>query len=126
MRGVWHILKNYIVIEGYENSNKDPIELKIGDIVQLGEKSDDNGPWANWIYCVSDRTAKTGWTPVQILQRDGKKGIAKADYIATEMTVSIGDTLIGDAELNGWIWCIRKADGESGWVPQKCLSVVIN
>ena len=117
------MMKNYIVIKDYENSNEDPIELKAGDTVKLGEMSDDNGPWANWVYCTSDRTGKTGWTPVQILHRDGQIGSAVVDYIATEMTVSIGDTLIGDIELNGWVWCTRIADDKSGWVPQECLNI---
>lgn len=116
--------KTYIAIQEYENSNEDPIELKIGDSVILGEKSDDNGDWANWIYCISNRTKKAGWTPVQILQIDAETGVATADYIAKEMTVSVGDILIGDNELNGWLWCIREADGESGWVPQNCLEQV--
>lgn len=115
--------KKYIVIEDYENGNDDPIELKTGESVQLGEKSNDNGPWKNWIFCTSHKTGKSGWTPVQILQMEGQVGIAVADYIATEMTVSIGDMLVGGAVLNGWVWCIRKADIASGWVPQECLSL---
>lgn len=115
--------KSYIVIQENINSNENPIDLKMGDVVSLGAKSenDDDGQWENWIYCVSMRTGKKGWTPVQILKIDNQSAIVTTDYIATEMTVSSGDILIGENELNGWIWCVRKADGESGWVPQNCL-----
>lgn len=114
--------ESYLVVQSYENENADPIELKIGDSVKLIEKSNDNGPWANWIYCVSDRTGKAGWTPIQILQIEGETGVSTAEYIAKEMTVAEGDVLTGDHELNGWLWCIREADGESGWVPKNCLN----
>ena len=118
-------MKNaYIVIQEYENSNPDPIQLNIGDVVTLGEKSSDDGAWANWIYCVSHKTGKSGWTPVQALQINESVGIATKDYHAKELTVSIGDIMIGDYELNGWIWCLREKDGESGWVPKDCLNPI--
>lgn len=113
--------KTYVVMQENKNSNEDPIELKMGDVVKLGEKSNDTETWANWIYCTSHRTQKAGWTPIQILKIDGESAVATTDYIATEMTVSIGDILIGSNELNGWVWCVREADAESGWVPLNCL-----
>lgn len=113
--------KKYIVIEDYKNSNEDPIELTAGDSVRLGEKSDNDGPWANWIYCTSDRTGKSGWTPTQILKMDGLVGVATSDYVAAELTVAVGDILIGDIETNGWLWCIRETDNDAGWVPLNCL-----
>lgn len=111
----------YIVVEDYENSNADPIQLNAGDTVKLGEKSNDDGPWANWIYCVSERTEKAGWTPVQILQMNGATGTATTDYTAEEMTVAVGDILYATTELNGWLWCLREADNQRGWVPKNCL-----
>lgn len=114
--------ETYMVIQEYENSNTDPITLKAGDVVELGEKSKDEGPWPNWIYCVSNRTKKTGWTPSQILQIDGETGIAITDYTAKEMTVAVGDMVSGDTACNGWLWCVRESDGQSGWVPKNCLN----
>lgn len=119
---VANVQDTYIVTQEYENSNADPIVLEEGDMVRLGQRSDDNGPWANWIYCLSGRTGKTGWTPVQILQIDGETGIATTDYTAKEMTVVVGDIVCGNQDLNGWLWCVRESDGESGWVPKNCLS----
>lgn len=105
----------------YVNSNANPIELTVGDVVRLGEKFKDDEMWPNWVHCVSIRTGKSGWTPIQILQIDGETGVATTDYTAKEMTVSVGDVVNGQHELNGWLWCIRKFDGQSGWVPQNCL-----
>lgn len=114
----------YIVIQKYENSNAAPIELILGDVVLLGEEFKDDEMWPNWINCVSIRTGKSGWTPIQILQIDGETGVATTDYTAKEMTVSVGDMLNGHNELNGWIWCVRESDGQSGWVPEKCLKQI--
>lgn len=117
------MLKKYKVIQDYQNSNEDPIKLIKGDIVQLKEKSNPNGPWANWIYCIANRTQKMGWTPIQILQIEAEMGIATVDYNAKEMSVSVGDELLGDHSLNGWLWC-NNNDRESGWVPLNCLEII--
>lgn len=114
--------KEYIVIKAYENSNTDPIVLNKGDVVQLGEKSKTDGPWPNWVYCISNRSGKAGWTPIQVLQIGKETGVAITEYTAKEMTVDIGDVLYGDKELNGWLWCLRKTDREEGWVPKDCLN----
>lgn len=117
--------QTYILVREYENSNPDPIELKKGDVVKLGETFTDNALWPNWINCVSGRTGKSGWTPMQILQVDGETGMASTDYTAREMTVEVGDMVMADRELNGWRWCVRESDGESGWVPEMCLKRVV-
>lgn len=115
------MIKTYVVTEEYINSNENPIELKSGDYVKVGEKSDESGPWANWIYCTSNSTGKSGWTPVQILKIQGESAIAITDYTAMEMTVVVGDIVESDHELNGWLWCTRKSDRQSGWVPRSVL-----
>lgn len=113
--------KQYTVIKAYLCENETPIQLSKGDTVHLGEKSNDRGPWPNWIYCISKRTHKEGWTPIQVLQIENGVGIAISDYDAKEMTVSEGDELVGSTELNGWVWCVRETDQEAGWVPKYCL-----
>lgn len=113
--------RTYLVIKEYENSNGNPIELKAGDEVRIGVKFEDDGTWPNWIHCVSKSTGKSGWTPVQILQINGKSGVAVTDYTAKEMTVTAGDVVTGYQELNGWLWCVRQSDGQSGWVPANRL-----
>lgn len=116
--------KTYIVIQKYENSNTDPIELKLGDEVHIGEEFKEDETWPNWVKCVSKRTGKSGWTPLQILQIDGDIGITTIEYTAREMTVAVGDVVNGYNELNGWIWCARESDGLTGWIPQNCLNEI--
>lgn len=113
--------KLYTVIKDYKCNIDNPIKLNKGDFVQLGEKSANNGPWPNWIYCISKRTQKEGWTPIQVLQIENEFGIAISDYDSKEMTVVKGDKLYGNIELNGWIWCRSKTYDEEGWVPKECL-----
>ena len=113
--------KLFTVIKDYKCEIDNPIKLHKGDLVQLGEKSDNNGPWPNWIYCISNRTHKEGWTPIQVLQIENGFRIATSDYDAKEMTVFEGDKLNGSIELNGWIWCRSEAYDEEGWVPKDCL-----
>lgn len=91
--------KTYIVIHEYENSNTAPIELKAGDTVSLGEEFKDDGMWPNWIHCVSEKTGKNGWTPIQILQINGETGVATINYTAKEMTVAVGDAVSGYNEI---------------------------
>ena len=114
----------YKVVKHYENSNTDPIELKIGDTVTLGERSEEDGQWANWIYCISNKTKKAGWEPTQILNMNGEIGIAILDYTAQELTITTGEIIMGSEELNGWIGCWRESDGQTGWVPKNCLEIV--
>lgn len=113
--------KQYIVIDEYTCENNDPIKLVRGDKVIVGERSDAQGPWPNWVYCTSCRTKKEGWIPVQILEIADGEGIVTKDYVAKEMSVNRGESLVGGIELNGWIWCRRISDGEEGWVPEQCV-----
>lgn len=53
---------------------------------------------------------------------EGETGVTTVAYTTKEMTVAVGDTVIGYTELNGWIWCVRESDGQSGWVPKNCLN----
>lgn len=105
------------LISGIANSNTAPIKLRAGDVVLLGEKFEDDKTWPDWIHCISKRTEKR-WTPIQLLQIDRDSGIAKCDYTAKEMSVAAGDMVSSNDELNIWIWCIRKSDDQSGWLPK--------
>ncbi len=42
------------------------------------------------------------------------------DYDSTELTVEIGETVIGIRILDGWIWC-RNNVCKEGWVPEDNL-----
>lgn len=109
------------VIENYTFNNPAPIELNVGDIVQLGEKTDPNGDYPNWIHCVLPRTERKGWVAINVLLINGNIGTATQDYTAKEMTVAVGDIVDAKYELNGWYWCVRQSDSENGWIDKKIL-----
>jgi len=92
------------------------IELQIGDTVQLGEKTDSNGPYPNWIYCKSDKTGKSGWVAAGILTIKGNTAIVNENYTSEEMTVFAGDIIDTIYELNGWYWCTRASDSKEAWI----------
>ncbi len=109
------------VLSDYTNDNLNPVELLKGDTVQLGELSDPDGPYPNWIFCTSNQSDQKGQVPVHILIIDKGTGTATKDYTSKEMAVTTGDIVGAIYELNGWYWCVRKADNETGWVAKDNL-----
>ncbi len=112
------------VIVDYTNENLNPIELIKGDTVQLGELSNPNGPYPNWIFCTSQRTKQYGWVAVNALSIDGDVGVAIEDYTAKEMSIAVGDIVDTIYELNGWYWCIRLNGSEFGWIAKENLEFI--
>lgn len=101
------------------------IELQIGDKVQLGEKTDPNGSYPNWIHCTSMRTGKTGWVAAGILALNGDDtAIVEKTYTSEEMSVSSGDTVEITYELNGWYWCKRVSDSKEAWIDKNNLKAL--
>jgi hypothetical protein len=109
------------VTENYVFDNNAPIELCAGDAVRLGELTDSNSDYPNWIHCESLKTGRKGWVAVDFLTINGDIGIATRDYTAKEMTVSVGDIVDTKYELNGWYWSVRQSDSESGWIDKKMV-----
>lgn len=96
----------------------DPISFTRGTSLIIHEKYEGEEEWDNWFYCTMPGHTG-GWVPGQILVRfEGThRGLAKEDYTARELDVKKGDELVGLKSLNGWMWCERLSDGQSGWVP---------
>ncbi|EHI8697893.1 TPA: SH3 domain-containing protein [Salmonella enterica subsp. enterica] len=100
----------------------DPISFTRGTSLIIHEKYEGVEEWDNWFYCtIPGHTG--GWVPGQILTRDEGtyRGLALEDYTARELEVKKGDELVGLKSLNGWMWCERLSDGQSGWVPLSLL-----
>ncbi len=66
------------------------IELRAGDTVRLGERSNPNGPYPNWVYCTSARTGKSGWVAEGLLTENGEGAVANEAYTSEEMSVTAG------------------------------------
>lgn len=106
----------YIIRENHKNDNLSPIIVLKGSKVKLGEHSNDNGPWPNWVYCYSLDGNGEGWTPIQIIHIEENSGTVLEDYSAYELEVNQNDIVEGYNELNGWIWC-RNEHNIYGWLP---------
>jgi len=107
------------IIEEHRSDNLTPIIITKGSRVRIGERSNDFGSWPNWIYCYSLDGNGEGWTPIQIVNIIGVYGIILADYSAIELDVKKGETVDGDIELNGWVWCHKLNFSEEGWLPKE-------
>ena len=93
----------YKVIKAYTDAPETPIQVEKGEQLQFIEESDPNDDWANWVLCKGRN--KKGWLPKQIVAINENEVTVLKDYSAIEHTLVIGEVLIEEYELNGWIWC---------------------
>jgi len=108
---------NYIVIEKHETEYPNPIILKAGEKVIIGEEFSSNANWQNWVYCKKIDNSNGGWVPKQIINYEC--GIILQDYSANELNVEKGVIVEGIKELNGWLWSKNKLTDELGWIPME-------
>ncbi|WP_378211467.1 SH3 domain-containing protein [Anoxybacteroides rupiense] len=109
--------KTYKVIKQHKRHYPNPIKLRKGETVIIGEKYNGNEGWKNGIYCFIVDNRLEGWVPEQIIKKQGKHGVIVEDYTAKELDVEIGEQLIKCKELNGWYWMKKIETLEEGWVP---------
>lgn len=108
------------VLQSRRTDYPEPIVLKKGEMVMVGEEYKGKGTWKGWIWCESP--AGKGWVPYQIIEMISDSiGKVKEDYIATEMNVEKDELIEGDKELNGWVWGRNVTKNEYGWVPLEIL-----
>lgn len=113
-----------IAIAAHRSEYLEPIHFSKGTLLNIGEKYQGSENWDNWYFCTVDNGLE-GWVPTQIIEWINKhQGYAIADYTAKELNVDHGDLLLGEQQLNGWIWCSRLSDDQSGWVPLEVLSQI--
>ena len=111
----------YQVIKNHFKSYDSPPQFKDGAQVIM-ERRDDR--WRSWIWC-SDLDGRSAWIPELILSLDfNNRAILKTDYNSAELSVEIGETVIGNRILDGWIWC-RNNVGNEGWVPEDNLELYL-
>ena len=116
----------YEVIEEHRSDNVTPIIITKGTRVRVGERSNNDGSWPNWIYCYSLDGHGEGWTPTQNIQIESEYGIVAEDYSALELGVRVGEIVEGNIELNGWVWCSKLNGSEEGWLPKKKMIAIPN
>ncbi len=121
-------MNQYIVIQSHSSNYPNPIRLRQGERVQIGEKYEGPEQWNNWYFCKNE-AGIAGWVPEQVFIRhsnDDSEGIAVEEYDAFEMDAVPGDKITALRELNGWIWGVRETDGMKGWVPLDHLQLLQN
>lgn len=107
----------YRVIAPHRSEYPDPIRLRRGEALGVGERYEGPEGWDDWIFC-STASHPGGWVPAQLIEATGPGvGRAMADYSARELDVNEGEALTGERELNGWAWCVRSGGLDAGWVP---------
>ena len=114
----------YIVIENYRTEFPNPISLKQGEKVLIGEDPyPEMNPdtWVNWVYCIKEDGSNAGFVPEQIIRKEDKNGIILEDYSAKELDIDKGTIVEGIRELNGWLWLKNTVTNEIGWVPMDNL-----
>ncbi len=110
---------NARVIADWQVKDSDPLILRAGEGVTLGQHDTE---WPGWIWCIND-AGKSGWVPEQYIEAHGSEGVARYDYTAVELAVNVGDELLVGQRLKGWAWCTN-ASGQSGWVPERNLETI--
>ena len=114
----------YKVDKEYQEAPESPIHIVKGEKLQFVEESNPEGDWANWIYCRG--VNKEGWVPKQILAIDSNEVTVLEDYFAKEHNLVVGEILVKEYELNGWIFCKKLGNlTELAWAPLNHLSVVL-
>lgn len=108
------------VIEDYEICYPNPLNLKVGEKIELYEK-DVPEKWRGWNWC-KDSTGNEGWISETYFTRNGSRAEIIKDYTAQEMAVSRGDQVELIFEDCGWAWC--KKGGFEGWLPMEIIENV--
>ena len=106
----------YIVTEDHMTEFPDPILLKKGEKVIIGEESLE---MPNWIFCTKLDGSNKGWVPKQIIKQENNYGNIIEDYSAKELNIDKETIVEGIKELNGWLWSKNINTNEIGWIPME-------
>jgi len=109
----------HAVVKAYQTTVADPITLKRGETIKVGQPYEDDPEWRGWVWCQND-AGQRGWVPQALIAEHGAMGCVLADYTARELSVQEGEDLGVIRVLNGWAWA-RRINGETGWVPLRHL-----
>jgi hypothetical protein len=108
------------VIEDYDSPYTEPLIIRKGEILSIGEKESE---WSGWIWC-TNKEGISRWVPENYLEIKGSIGTANQDYNATELNVKRGELLVIEVEEAEWYWVINQ-EGKSGWVPIKNVQIIV-
>ena len=117
-------MNKYLVVKKRKTDYPNPIKVLKGEMITCLEKSNENGDWKGWIFC---KTANNeGWIPEQIIEQNNDRGTLLENYDATEFNLEIGEVLVEEKILNGWILGYKEIDlQKKGWAPLNHIEMVI-
>jgi len=116
---------NYQIKSDWTGSTGEYLQLKKGEIVELGKTSEDY-IWKNWRECFTSNLG--GWVPIQIIKIiSDKSGEIIEDYSAFELNTNSGESFICEKELNGWLYgFIDMKESIKGWIPKETVEIKDN
>ena len=109
---------SYTVVEAHAPEPGEALVASKGERLRWERKPTQ---WDGWLYCETAAGVR-GWVPERWMKLAAEDGEMLHDYDATELTVSVGDTLEGELLESGWLLA-RDASGKRGWVPMECVEV---
>jgi hypothetical protein len=108
-----------VVIRDYISAYPDPIVIKKDSTAFISHCDLEYRGWV-WIALAS---GKAGWAPQQIFTPlSANEVVCLEDYTAHELSVRSGEQITVMKSLNSWYWALNDS-GESGWVPEECVSM---
>ncbi len=104
--------ETYRVIAPYQVAYPDPIVVSAGDEIIVGEE---DAEYPGWVWC-TNAGGKSGWLPLNCIERSGEANEARYDYSAVELSAEVGEELKASRQESGWAWCVNK-NNRGGWIP---------
>jgi hypothetical protein len=102
----------FIANADYEEQDTDPLALRPGDEVRVGQA---DRAWPGWVWAVGGDGCD-GYVPEEILRPvGGGLYTATETFDPTVLTIRRGDRLESLRQIHGWHWCRNQSGGE-GWV----------
>ncbi|WP_264523253.1 SH3 domain-containing protein [Flavobacterium sp. N502536] len=114
------MMKVFKILETYKTQYENPIILKTGETVKLGEEEKEE-KWKGWIW--AENEVNKGWVPLQILEisLDKKEAKVLEYYTAKELNVDKDDEIVKIKSLNGWTWVRKIVNNAEGWIPDEII-----
>ncbi|WP_035187291.1 SH3 domain-containing protein [Alteribacter aurantiacus] len=108
----------YAVKKAHESNYPNPISLRKGERVLVGEAYDGEEDWPDWLFCTTEDGKSRGWVPAQLIDREST---LIEDYCARELTIRPGEQVNVVKELNGWYWVKNRRTNKEGWIPKDII-----
>ncbi len=109
-------MNRYRVVKKRDSDYPNPVVVLKSETVKCLRESNEYSDWKGWIYCKT--SDNEGWIPEQIIKRNKNRGLMLEDYDATEFYLEVGEVIVEEKVLNGWIWGYKEEKPDyRGWAP---------